>query len=825
MPRHLSASDLTTVEAAALLSGKTEWDSRELPARAIPSFVMSDGPHGVRRQLGSGDHLGIAASEPATCFPTAATVANSWDSALLEDMGQALGKEARALGVDVLLGPGLNIKRNPLCGRNFEYYSEDPLLSGRLAAALIRGIQSQGVAATPKHFAVNSQEERRMTSDSIVDERTMRELYLTGFEIAVREGKPRALMSSYNKVNGTYANENPHLLLDILRDEWGFDGMVVSDWGGSNDAVEAARNGSSLEMPGPGLEGAQRISAAVRSGALTREVLNERAQEVLTMAFDAAQQRESLPAIELSSALIDAHDALAQRIAEESLVLLRNEDSFLPLSQGCRVGIIGDFAFTPRYQGAGSSMIHPTRLTSLVDACSESSHIECVGAERGFERFGGDNEELAVRACELARRCDVVIFACGLDELHESEGADRIDMILPENQRQLITRIAAINPHIVVVLSAGAAIDMTWRSAVPAILHSYLAGQAGARAVVRALTGEVNPSGKLAETYALRYQDIPSAGDYPSRSRNCLYTEGPYVGYRYFNTAGVSVAFPFGWGLSYSRFEYSDMEVHDNAVEFTLRNTSEREGSEIAQMYVCPPETIWGPRKELKGFAKIRLRAGESQRVRIPFDRYTFRHYDTQTQQWQEEGGVWRIVIGANAEHEALSSTCTRDGQTSTLPDSPLMAPYLSGKVSSISVASFEALLGRSIPAKEEHQLVGFHDEVLVLARARNPLARMGARYLEKKRRAAESRGAPDLNIMFIQNMPFRAIPKMTRGAVSIGMVEALLQIVNGSFVRGTSELFTSWRENRRMSRHIERVIATGDSASKAPRGQRKEGQ
>ena len=436
--RAWAAADLSLIQAAALLSGSSEWDSRPVPVASVPSFVMSDGPHGVRRQLGDGDHLGIAASEKATCFPTAATVANSWDPALAERMGEALGREARALGVDVLLGPGLNIKRSPLCGRNFEYYSEDPLLAGRMAAGMVRGIQSQGAAACPKHFAVNSQELRRMASDSVVDERTMREIYLTAFEIVVREASPRALMSSYNRVNGTYAHENAHLLTEILRSEWGFDGMVVSDWGGSNSAVDAARAGGSLEMPGPGLYGARQIVAAVRAGELDEAAVRARAQEVLDMAAAAAALGEADPVA------LDAHHELAVRIAQDSVVLLRNQGRTLPLAEGTGVGVVGDMARTPRYQGAGSSQVNPTRLESALDVLSDgAAGLAVEGFAQGYERQGGPDDQLIAEAVELASRCGTVLVYAGLDELAESEGLDRQHMRLPDAQNALIGALAA----------------------------------------------------------------------------------------------------------------------------------------------------------------------------------------------------------------------------------------------------------------------------------------------------------------------------------------------------------------------------------------------
>ena len=559
-PALTDATDLTLLQAAALLSGASAWDSRAIPAANVPSFVMSDGPHGVRRQLGDADHLGIAQAEKATCFPTASALAATWNPELARDMGEALGLEARSLGVDVLLGPGLNIKRSPLCGRNFEYFSEDPILAGTMAAGLVDGIQSTGTAACPKHFALNSQELRRMASDSIVDERTMREIYLTGFEIVCRTARPWAIMSSYNLVNGTYAHEHKHLLTDILRTEWGFDGMVVSDWGGSNSAVAAARAGGSLEMPAPGLVGARQIVAAVEAGQLDASDVYARAQEVLTVAAAAA----GLPAPTPYD--LDGHHTLATRIAAEAITLLRNENDLLPLSAGTSVALIGDLADTPRFQGSGSSQVNPTRVESpreLLEAGGEASRgLVCAGYASGYERHGGTSDALIAEAVALAARADVALVYVGLDELAESEGLDRPHMRLPEGQDRLFEAVVAANPSTVVVLTGGASVEMPWAPAVPALVNGYLTGQGGAGAMLDVLSGAVNPSGRLAETYALSYEDHPTAAWYPATGALSYYREGPYIGYRYFTTAGVDVAFPFGYGLSYSSFEYSDLAVN-----------------------------------------------------------------------------------------------------------------------------------------------------------------------------------------------------------------------------------------------------------------------
>ncbi len=795
---------LTLLEAAALLSGSSEWDSRPLPARGIPSFVMSDGPHGIRRQLGAGDHLGIAASEPSTCFPTAATVANSWEPALAERMGEALGQEARALGVDVVLGPGLNIKRSPLCGRNFEYYSEDPILAGRMASGLVRGIQSQGVAATPKHFAVNSQELRRMASDSVVDERTMREVYLTGFEIVVREAAPKALMTSYNKVNGVYAHENAHLLRDILRSEWGFDGLVVSDWGGSNSAPAAAAAGGALEMPAPGLHSVREIVAAVEAGEISEEDVRARAAEVARMAAMApSASGAARPEIE-----VDAHHALAREVSRRSIVLLKNEGGALPLASGVSVALIGDMAKTPRYQGSGSSQVNPTRLETLLESM-EDTDLHLVGWAKGYDRLGEPAPHLIDEAVALARRADVVVLAIGLDELSESEGLDRSHMRIPQVQVELLEAIGEVSDNIVVVLSAGSSIETPWSDKARAIVHTCLSGQAGASATWEVLTGAVNPSGHLAETWPQRLEDHPTHGIAPSPGPLALYREGPYVGYRYFATTGVPVAFPFGHGLSYSTFEYSDLVVDAQGVTLTVTNTSGRDGDEVVQLYVRRPGVVWGPTVELKGFTKVHVPAGAAVEVAIPFDDYTFRHFDTSTDSWSVEAGKWTLMVGRSVEDLPLKVEHEVEGEH------PLRRPmpdcYRTGRVAKVDDEDFAALLGRPVPAEADAGELTTDDPISAMSHARSRIARAVARVLERQRKKADATGKPDLNILFITNMPFRALGKMTKGAVSTETVDGILDLVNGHPLRGTRRTVSALLRNRRANKATQRDI---DSAA-----------
>lgn len=798
------ANDLTLLQAAALLSGASAWDSRAIPAANVPSFVMSDGPHGVRRQLGDADHLGIAESEKATCFPTASAVAATWNPDLAREMGEALGAEARGLGVDVLLGPGLNIKRSPLCGRNFEYFSEDPILAGRMAAGLVQGIQSTGTAACPKHFAVNSQELRRMASDSIVDERTMREIYLTGFEIVCRSAKPRAIMSSYNLVNGTYAHENKHLLTDILRTEWGFDGMVVSDWGGSNSAVAAVRAGGSLEMPAPGLAGARQIVAAVEAGELDAADVYARAQDVLNVASASA----GLPAPTPYD--LDEHHQLATRIASEAITLLRNEDDLLPLSAGTSVALIGDLADTPRFQGSGSSQVNPTRVDApraLLEAQGEDARgLVVTGYARGYDRHGGTSDALIAEAVALAERADVALVYVGLDELAESEGLDRPHMRLPDGQDRLIEAVAAANPRTVVVLTGGASVEMPWANSVPALVNGYLGGQGGAGAMLDVLTGAVNPSGHLAETYACSHDDHPTAAWYPASGPLSYYREGPFVGYRYFTTAGIDVAFPFGYGLSYSRFEYSDLEVNQEGATFMVTNTSERDGADVVQLYVSAPCGVFGPARELKGFAKVEVPTGGSVRVTIPFDRYTFRHWETSRSAWETEAGTWTIYVGHNVEDTPLSATLEVEGTTPS-PIDPALGHYLNADVAGITNGEFAVLLGRTIPTAHPADDLGAGDPLSEMTRAKSWLARVVGRKLHAMKAKADAKGAPDLNILFILNMPFRAFAKMTNGAASPDMVDAILLAVNGRPLRGLTRAALGFMSNARANKATQREL------------------
>ena len=771
---------LTLEEKCALLSGAETFKTRGMPKHGIPQIWLSDGPHGLRKQAGESDHLGLNPSVPATCFPTASAVANSWDAALGEEIGAALGEEAAAQEVSVVLGPGLNMKRNPLCGRSFEYFSEDPYLAGKLAAGYIRGIQSKGVAACPKHFAVNSQETRRMASDSIVDERTLREIYLTGFEIAVKEGHPRSIMSSYNLVNGTYANENKHLLMEILRGEWGFDGAVITDWGGSNDHALGVKNGSTLEMPAPGGDSVRELLAAVESGKISESDIDARLSELLPLVFDTKAALDAAPR-EFDAA---AHHALARRAAEESLVLLKNEDSLLPLAAGSKVAVIGDFAKNPRYQGAGSSMVNSTQVDVLLDKLIDSE-LNVIGYQQGFDRHGKPDAALQKSACELATQADTVILCMGLDEIAESEGLDRSNLRLAQNQVDLLQAVAAVNPKIVVVLYSGSVVETPWLDNCQALLYAALGGQAGADAVADALTGKVNPCGKLAETWPLAYADIPSAADFATRRKTVEYREGLYIGYRYFTTAEKAVRFPFGYGMSYTTFAYSDMAADEQGVSLTVTNTGSVAGTEIVQLYVAKKNSeLFRPARELKGFARVTLAPGEKQRITITLDDKAFRFWNVKANRWEIEGGEYELLVGASVEDIRLCEKVTVHGTATVHPYEDVdLDCYYKGNVLSVSDADFEKLLGHPIPngkTKIDRNLT-----LGELNHARSPLGWLVWLVLTILLDVSYKRGKPDLNILFQYNMPLRALAKMTNGAISMGMVDGIVMELQGFWILG----------------------------------------
>ena len=796
---------LNLEQKCALLSGDTVFTTRGYKNAGVPPITLSDGPNGVRKQAGAADHLGLNPSVPATCFPTAATVACSWDPALGEEIGRAMGEEAAAQEVAVLLGPGLNTKRSPLCGRNFEYFSEDPYLSGKMAAAYVRGIQSEGISACPKHFAVNSQELRRMASDSVVDERTLRELYLTGFEIVVKEAHPKALMSSYNLINGIYANENAHLLQDILREEWGFDGAVVTDWGGSNDHALGVKNGSTLEMPAPGGDAVRELLAAVRSGKITEADVDARLDELLTLVLDthAAVERHS------RSFDADAHHALARRAAGESVVLLKNDDALLPLAEGTRVAVIGDFAETPRYQGAGSSAVNSIKVDTFLD-CLNDSGLYSVGFAPGFDRQGKPDAAKQAEAVALAAKADAVLLCLGLDEIKESEGLDRADMKLADNQIELLQAVREANPNTVVIVNAGASLETPWLAHCKALVYGALGGQAGAGAMVDVLTGKINPGGKLAETWANAYADTPARDHFAGPGRTVQYREGLYVGYRYYQTAGVPVAFPFGHGLSYTQFAYSDLHADAHSATLTVTNTGDRAGAEIVQLYVAKPNAeIFRPAQELKAFAKVQLAAGESKTVTLMLDDKAFRYWNTRTDSWEVEGGTYELRVGASSADIRLTAAVEVIGTDALNPYAGKALPhYQSGKVQTVPDAEWETLLGRPVP--DDRVKIDRNMTLGELNHGRSPLGWLVWAVLTVLLNASYKKGKPDLNVLFQYNMPLRALAKMTNGAISMGMVDGIVMEVQGFWVIGLVRVIFEAVKNVILNAQLENRLRNG---------------
>lgn len=791
---------LTLEEKAALLQGWSTWTTREIKHLGISAMFLSDGPHGLRKQAEKGDHLGMGASVKATCFPTAATMANSWDPALGELLGQALGEEAAASHVHMVLGPGLNIKRSPLCGRNFEYFSEDPYLAGKMAAAYIRGIQKCGVVACPKHFAANSQELRRMSMDSVVDERALREIYLTGFEIAVKEGMPRAIMSSYNMVNGTYANENSHLLKEILRDGWGFDGMVVTDWGGDNDHTAGVKAGSNLVMPAPGANLARSLVQAVRSSELEESVLDARLREMLPVILETAEALKDAPC----SFDEKAHHEIARRCAAQSIVLLEN-DGILPLTKKSEVALIGDFGAVPRYQGAGSSMVNPTRLTNLLEALT-CRGMNLVGYAQGYSRTDPRPQPGMIReAADMAKQAEIVLLCIGLDEISESEGLDRRHLELSPGQQELAEEVCKANANVIFVLSGGAPFRIP-RGA-RAIVHGYLGGQAGSEAMADVLLGDVNPSGKLNETWPLELEDIPCYDYFPSKERTSEYRESVYVGYRYYDTAGVPVRYPFGFGRSYTSFAYSDLTVNEECVSFTLKNVGDRDGSEVVQLYVSAPgKLLFRPKKELKGFAKVFLKAGEEKRVEIGLDDKAFRYFNMKTNAWEQEPGEYTLSVAASAAETKLEGRLIIAGTDAPAPYGTL-PDYQTAAVDKITDAEFEVLLGRPIPDGSWSGMLTENDAICQLYYAKSGAARLVYRILKRMNEKTEKRGKPDLNILFLYNMPFRAMARMTGGMVSDEMVADILRMVNGRFWGGLGRLIADFFQNQYKNKKFMRQL------------------
>ena len=664
---------MTLKEKASLCSGKDFWHLKSIERLGLPEIMVCDGPHGLRKQNAENKKVGIGNSYPATCFPTAVTTACSWDRDLIYKMGQALAEECLQHGVSVLLGPGVNMKRSPLCGRNFEYFSEDPELAGEMGAAFIAGVQSKGIGTSLKHFAGNSQEMKRMTSNSIIDERALREIYLRAFEKAVKKSQPWTVMNAYNLLNGTYCSENDWLQNKVLRDEWGFKGAVVSDWGAVNDRVAGLNAGNDLEMPSSGGVNDAKIVEAVKCGVIDETTLDERVDKLIDIILKGAANKK--PGYKFD---VKAHNLLSRQIAEQSMVLLKNDGNILPIKrvEGEYVAVIGAFADNPRYQGAGSSIINPTMIDSGRRAFNNSP-ISVKFAD-GYDRSGKRKNEDAyiTEACNLAKNASKAVVFIGLTDDYESEGFDRSTMKLPDGHNRLVEAVSRVNDNVIVVLEGGSPVEMPWADDVKAILNAYLGGQSVAPAIVDVLTGKANPCGKLAETYPVCLKDTPTSFRYPDSKEDVQYRESIFIGYRYYDKVERNVRFPFGFGLSYTSFEYSDIKLKKKnltkgegaKVTFTIKNTGDVAGSEIAQVYVAKPESkIFRAPKELKGFVKIHLDPGEEKKVSVELDDRAFAFWNTATEDWCVESGEYKILVGASSRDirlEAAAKMKSEDDET-----------------------------------------------------------------------------------------------------------------------------------------------------------------
>jgi beta-glucosidase len=700
---------LTPEEKASLCSGKDFWTLKSVERLGLSSIMVTDGPHGLRKQKGNGDHLGLNESVPSTCFPAACASACSFDREMLKSAGRAIAEECLSEQVAVILGPGANIKRNPLCGRNFEYFSEDPFLSGEMAAALIEGIQEKGTGTSLKHYAANNQETSRMTSDSVVDERALREIYLAGFERAVRKAQPWTVMCSYNRVNGTYACENKKLLTDILRSEWGFKGLVMTDWGAMDDRVAAVKAGLDLEMPGSRGYTDAKILEALKNGTLSKAELDAVVFRIVELILASQKSLENVKGAGFDAA---AHHALARKAAAKSAVLLKNE-GLLPLVKGQSAAVIGAFAKVPRYQGAGSSRINPTRLDSAFDELLAAGvKVEYAQGYVQGRAETADEESLIREATALAAKKDTALVFAGLPDEYESEGFDRVSMDMPPGYNRLIEAVAAANPNTVVVLHQGAPALLPWAGKVKGILLMYLGGQAVGGAAADLLTGAANPEGKLAESWPLSPSDVSSHRYFPGKGKTAEYRESIFVGYRHYDAADKALAWPFGYGLSYTSFEYSDLVLERTSfkkgeklrVEFTVKNTGSREGAEAAQVYIAlKASAILRVPKELKGFEKVFLKPGESKRVSMILDERSFAYYNVPHGSWAVEGGIYSVLAGSSSADIRLKGEIQVEGDGLEKALAPLgekLAEYFSqGKGEfTVSDAPFEALLGRPLP-------------------------------------------------------------------------------------------------------------------------------
>lgn len=789
--------ELTLEEKASLCSGKDFWHLKGIERLNIPSIMVTDGPHGVRKQETKGDHVGLGGSIKATCFPTASATASSWDIDMMKDMGVALGEECLAENVSVILGPGVNIKRSPLCGRNFEYISEDPYLTGKMGAALVNGIQSQNIGTSLKHFALNNQEYRRMVTDSVADERTLREIYLPGFEEVIKKAQPWTVMCAYNKIEGEFCSDNKKLLTDILKDEWGHTGLVVTDWGACNDRVQGIKAGLDLEMPSSGGINDKLITDAVNSKILTIAELDKVVIRVLDLIFKAEEAKR--PGFKYDK---DEHNELARKIAGNSAVLLKNSTNLLPITDTDDILIVGEFAKTPRYQGAGSSLINPYKITSSLDEF-DNQGIK-YEYKQGYNITSDiPDTKLISEAIKSAKDKKMVILFAGLTDDYESEGFDRTHIDLPESHTKLIESLTEVNDNVVVVLQNGAPVSMPWIKSVDSVLECYLGGQAGGAAAVDILLGKVNPSGKIAETFPIRIEDDLASAWFGMGPKTVEYRESIYVGYRYYDKAEKDVLFPFGHGLSYTEFEYSDikldktemMESETLTVSLNVKNCGSLVGKEIVQLYVNDTESsIFRPEKELKSFVKLLLNPGEQKCVTFKLNKRDFAFYNVELKDWAIQSGSFKILIGASSRDIRLKAELTVNSLTEIKPvDLRDKTPeyYNIKNVKNISDESFTNLLGRKIPQQkmikgELFTITSTVGDVSKTFIGKKLYKQILKNFLSTS--AGEDKIDPTMERMMksiIFDMPLRSLPLMSGGKLSLKRVKGVLHLINSNYLKG----------------------------------------
>lgn len=787
---------LTLEEKSSLCSGNDFWHTKPIKRIQLPSIMMADGPNGLRKQSEPDDKTGLTLSLPATCFPTTSTLSCSWNIDLLFEVAASIGEECLKEQVSVLLGPGINIKRSPLCGRNFEYFSEDPFLTGTLAVAFIKGLQSKGVGAAVKHFAGNNQETKRMTIDSIIDERTLREIYLYAFEMVVKEAKPWMVMSSYNKVNGCYTSENKYLLKDILINEWGFNGVVVSDWGATNDRVLALNNGLDLEMPSSYGYNDKKIIRAIKNQGLSIENLDNSVKKILTLITNSLSNLT----YQYNYSQVK-HHKLAYESLCESAVLLKNEDNILPISTSDKFAIIGELARTPRFQGSGSSSVSPFILENPLDEFSKNG-VDFTFAS-GYSLTDNDiNESLINKACEVAKNCNTIILYAGLTEEYESEGFDRESLSIPNNQIALIERLSKINPNIILVLSGGAPIEMPWINSIKGLLNIFLGGESSASATVDLLLGWKIPSGKLTETYPLSLSHTPSFNNFPGGPKTVEYREGIYVGYRYYDSSNTDVLFPFGFGLSYTSFEYKDMKILtvDNdkvTVSLTIKNIGEYKGSEIIQVYIHQiASNIFKAEKELKAFTKINLLPSEEKTIIFNLNKSSFSYYNVNIKNWDVEPGYYEILIGSSSRDiRCKKNILIKSTSISSMVYNKIPIYYTPTSYGlNISKKEFEMLYGKDLPnniinPKEKYTLnstLGEIKETIIGKKVYDIALEIAYSMFPN---AHESQILFKMITSVTEDFPIRNLVSLSNGKFSLRLATALIKLMNEDYLKSIATM------------------------------------